>query len=513
MMALAILLGSAGVAYGAARLVRADALPFLLVAGFVLSLLPLPLEEELVRNAALVGLAFLVFLAGHELNPHRVAPLGSVAVLATLGRVAGVGVVGGALAMVVGVPLAGALVVGLAAGSCSPTIGVRLLEERREFFEPAGRLAAGVMLLQGLVVILALPLLRYPAEGLGATLAGTMGAAALMIASLAFMRWLSLYAVTHLELNEEVILLVIFSVLAVFIGLAYQIGLPVLAGAFLAGIALSRFPVNGIIRGYLKSTSDLATAIAFTALGALIAVPRGTGLVLALLLIVVVVVLPPALLALVGRADGLTTRPAFRGGVLVAQTSEFSIVLTLQAVAAGILADDVLGVILLVTGVTMVLTPILSKDQRVWNLVTTLGPWRSGRPLDASDHILILGLHGTDLPLLAALRHAGQDLVVVDDDPALVAGLKANGIPSLCADATAAGILAAACATRARAAVVTLRPFPAAERALSGLKGTTAIVRVRTTQEAERVEELGAVPVLWATPIAEDFLEWADRAR
>jgi hypothetical protein len=39
------------------------------------------------------------------------------------------------------------------------------------------------------------------------------------------------------------------------------------------------------------------------------------------------------------------------------------------------------------------------------------------------------------------------------------------------------------------------------------------IVRVRTTEEAERAEQLGAIPVLGASPIAEDFLQWAAHAR
>jgi monovalent cation:H+ antiporter-2, CPA2 family len=513
MIGIAILLGFAGAAYGMARLARADAVPFLLAAGFILSLLPLPIEEELVRNAALLGLAFLVFLAGHELNPHRIAPFGNASGVATLMRVLGVGGAGMMLAAAFGYPLAGALVVGLAVGSCSPTIGVRLLEERREFFEPAGRLAAGILLLQALFVILALPLLLLPAEGLGPVVLGTLGAAALILVSFAFMRWVSVYVVTHLELNEELILLVIFSVLAAFMGLGYALRLPVVAGAFLAGVALSRFPVNGIIRGYLKSSSDLATAVAFTAIGALITIPRGTDLALALALIATVVLLTPALLALIGRSDGLTTRPAFRGGLLVAQTGELSLVVALQAMATGLVADEILSVVLLVTAVTMLLTPLLSKEQRVWNRVIALWPPQKAERQEVSDHILILGLHATDMPLLDAIREAGRVVVVVDDDPALVAGLKAKGTRSIRADATDAPVLDAAGAARARAVVVTLRPFAVAERALALLAGSAVIVRVRTTEEAERAEQLGAIPVLGASPIAEDFLQWAAHAR
>jgi monovalent cation:H+ antiporter-2, CPA2 family len=511
----ALFLGVAGAAYGAARLARADALPFLLVAGFVVSLLPVPVPRGLLLEAALVGLGFLLFLAAHELSPQRVSQFGRAAAAALALRVGAVGVVGFALAAAAGHAAAGALVIGMATGLASPTVAVRLLEERREFFDPGGRLAAGVLLLQGLLVVLALPAVTALGAGAGPgrAVAGVGAAAGLAAASYGFMRRVARYTVTHLELNEEIILLVVFSVLALFLGAAHLAGLPLLAGAFLGGFALSRFPVNGIIQGYLKSTSDLATAIAFPAIGALVVVPRGGDLALALLLVLAVLALPPALLATLGRPDGLTTRRAFRGGLLLAHTGELSLIVAIQAMVAGLATDRVLGLVLFVTAVTMLLAPVVSRGQWVWSLLTGLPPWHRPARQPAADHILILGLHGTDRPLLDAIREAGAHVVVVDDDPALVAGLREGGLRAILADATNPVVLRAAGAERARTVVVTFHPLADAERALRRLRGVPTIARVRTTGEARRAAELGAVPVLWAEPIARDFLAWMDEER
>jgi Kef-type K+ transport system membrane component KefB len=508
MIGFTILLGAAGIAFGTARLVRADALPFLLGAGFALSLLPLPLERELLESAAFLGLAFLVFLAGHELNPHRLAPFGKAAVIAAVIRVLGVGTVAFALATAFGHEAWGALVLGLACGSCSPTVGVRLLEGRREFFEPAGRLAAGVLLVQGLLIIVALPLLAIPADGMGAALPGALGVAALIGASFAFMRWASLYLVTHLELDEEVILLVIFSILVAFIALARLAGLPILAGAFLAGIALSRFPVNGLIRGYMKSSSDLATAITFTALGALVIIPRGPDLALALLLIVVLLLLTPVLLTLVGGPSGPTARPAFRTGLIVSQTGELSLILALQGVTLGLVGQDAVSVVLLVTAATMLLTPALSKGNRVWNLLTRMARRHGADPEHASDHVLMLGSRGADLPLLDAIRDAGAELLVIDDDPGMVAKIRETGIRARWADASDRAVIDSAGAARAHAVVLTVSHLSAAGQALAGIEHVPTIARVHTLEAARRAEALGAIPVLWAEPIAKDFLAW-----
>ena len=40
-----------------------------------------------------------------------------------------------------------------------------------------------------------------------------------------------------------------------------QLGIPPVAGAFLAGFALANFPVNGVVRGLLLSLTDFFQAI------------------------------------------------------------------------------------------------------------------------------------------------------------------------------------------------------------------------------------------------------------
>ena len=74
------------------------------------------------------------------------------------------------------------------------------------------------------------------------------------------------------------------ALLFIFIGLADALRLPVIAGGFLAGMALSAFPVSGMVRGHLRSISDFFMAVFFTALGAFIAFPTPDELLKALIL-------------------------------------------------------------------------------------------------------------------------------------------------------------------------------------------------------------------------------------
>jgi Kef-type K+ transport system membrane component KefB len=71
-------------------------------------------------------------------------------------------------------------------------------------------------------------------------------------------------AVIRLQPDEETLLLVVLAILFLFIGAGDLLELPLVAGAFLAGVSLSTFPVRGIVRGQLSSLSDFFLAIFFT---------------------------------------------------------------------------------------------------------------------------------------------------------------------------------------------------------------------------------------------------------
>src|SRR5680860_59475 len=108
-----------------------------------------------------------------------------------------------------------------------------------------------------------------------------------------------------------------------------RLELPLVVGALLAGVALSGFPVDALVRPQLASIGDFFSAIFFTALGALIGVPSGLELFQALVLAVLLIVVTPPLVTVVAEWTGLSARPAIEAGLLLAQASELSLVVGL----------------------------------------------------------------------------------------------------------------------------------------------------------------------------------------
>ncbi|MGH7540841.1 MAG: cation:proton antiporter, partial [Gemmatimonadota bacterium] len=313
--------------------------------------------------------------------------------------------------------------------------------------------------------------------------------------------------------DEEVVLLGALAILFVFLATADLLAVPLVVGAFLAGVALSRFPVDGVVRAELAPIGDFFVAIFFTALGALVRVPTPTQLWQAALLAALVLVVTVPLVTWIAERTGFAARTAIEAGLLLSQTSEISLVIGLSGMIEGDIGADVFTVIALVTMGTMLLTPILATDAVAWRLMR-FHPGRRERPsTPPSGHVLLLGAGSTGMPLLEDLVLTGCAVVVVDDDPAVIAQLDEAGIQTVRGDAADGRVLRRAGADRARAVVSTMRRPRDNAGLLALARGVPVLVRVFDEGDARWVREHGGVPVLYSEATARGLLEWFDEER
>jgi monovalent cation:H+ antiporter-2, CPA2 family len=279
MIAIFILLAAAAVGFGISRWLRLPAIPLLLVAGLGTSLLGIIPPDEILQQTLVLGLTFLVFVAGIELNPRRVGAQKRAALKVGIAQFLLLGLAGGGVAWAMGLTAADGALPGagdhrqLDAGGRPPPPAapaalraVRAAGDRRPpAAGPAGHPADPA------------PRAR-PGREFGAMAAGLGAALLLVLLAYVCLRWVTPFIVLRLKPDEEHLLLTVLALLFVFIGLAELMDLPVVAGAFLAGVSLSGFPVSGVIRGQLSSLSDFFLAIFFTAFGALLTLPTANEL-------------------------------------------------------------------------------------------------------------------------------------------------------------------------------------------------------------------------------------------
>jgi len=513
LIAIAILLAGAAAGHGVARWLRLPVVPFLLAAGLILNFTGLLPSRALLEDSLQLGLTFLVFAAGVELNPRRVGAQRKAALLIGLAQFAVLGLATFGIVTLMGFGAREGVYLALAIAASSTLLVVRLLQNRKQMFEPFGRLVLGVLLLQDLLVILLLPILVGLPEGLEAAARGLASSVVLVGLAVVAIRWVTPLLVLKLNLDEESLLLVTLALLFVFIGLAVWLGLPMVAGAFLAGVSLSTFPINGIIRGQLASISDFFLAIFLTALGGMIGIPLPGDLLVALVLVLVVILLTPLLVTFLAERAGLSARPAIEAGLLLAQTSEFSLIVVLQGWSAGHLSESILTITILVTIITMFLTPFLATNRVTWRLMEYHPLRIRAVPLEPPrGHVLLIGCGDNGMPLLETLLASGREVVVIDDDPVVVEALRAGDVTCLRGDGSDFRVLENAGVSQAAVIISTMRRPRDSLHLLRRARGVPVLVRVFENEDAERIRRHGGIPISYARAASDDFLAWFEAA-
>ncbi len=513
MTGVAILLVAATIAFAASRALRLPLLPLLLLAGIILRYSGLALSEEIARSSLEMGLAILVFGAGMELNPKRFGGQYRRVLGMGLAQFLVIGAGGALLCRVMGLDWISALYVGLAVTTSSTLIVVRLLKTRQQMFEPFGRVVTGVLLVQDLIIVLLIVLLIRLPDGPMAMAAGLGGLAILGALVWAGLRWVMPYLVFRLNLDQESLGLAIMAVLFIFMWIAYALNLPIITGAFLAGVSLSAFPINSVARGLISSVTIFFLALFFVILGGIIDIASLHVWLLAGVLSAFIILVTPVIVTVVGERLGLTARAAIESGLLLAQTSEFSLVVVLLGMMTGQIPPAVFHTVALATVLTMTVTPLIATDRLTWRLMR-IHPRTTPRDLPDSlpprDHVVLIGYGRGGEIIVKAMRDAGREIVVIDYDPVTVRKLNEQGIRAVHGEGSDRRLLEQVNARRARAIISSMRRVADTESMIRhlGADGPLMITRIFEPNDAERIRRLGGIPVLSSEAAADAFLRW-----
>jgi len=507
MITLMLILAAAATGFGLALWRRMAPSPLLLMAGLALNASGLITSTSMLQNTLLLGLTFLVFIVGTELDITRIGKHVKTAFRVALTQFVVLAVIGFGAARGLGFDWLTSLYVGLSVTASSTLLIVWLLKQRQQLVEPFGRLVVGVLLIQDALVVFLLPILTHLSDGPLAI--GLQMLATLLLMGLAWVciQWVTPYLLLRLGLDEESMLLVVLALMFAFMGLAYVMDVPVVIGAFLAGVALAGFPVGGVVRGQLTSLSDFFLAIFFVTLGASVSLPGMRQLMLEAILLSSVLLVTPPLVTLIVRRAGLTMRSAVEGANLLAQCGEFSLVIILLGVDRGDVSESVLAAMMMLVVITMTITPFLSTDAMTWWLIQWIPGSRGG--LDAErprNHVLFLGCGSNTRRMLDKVLQQGHPVMVVDDDPGIIEELRERGVPALRGDGADRHTLRAAGAEQAKVIVSTMRRRHDYERLLEQIRGPQILIRVFNPDEGERIRALGGTAIIESETAAEDFL-------
>jgi len=334
-------------------------------------------DPEIVSEISHIGIMFLLFLMGLELNPRGLLLMLrktlSVALLSSLAFSA----VGVTVAWAFGFDLVECLVIGAVTTFSSTIIGLKLLPTTVLHHQRTGEVVISILLLQDLLAILLLVILTGGAEEQHPLLEMVKLVLAVpLLIGVAFLgvKYILLRLLQAFDtIHEYVFLLAIGWCLGLAeagaaLGVSHEIG------AFIAGISLATSPIALFMAESLRPLRDFFLIIFFFSLGAGFDLTMADDVLLPALLLAGIMLLgKPPLFRVLLRHVGEKPARSREIGVRLGQMSEFSLLVAVLALESGEIGERASYLIQLTTLFTFLVstyrvvlrypTPIALSDE------------------------------------------------------------------------------------------------------------------------------------------------------
>lgn len=412
-------------------------------------------ETGVIATLGEFGVVFLMFIIGLELPLERIKVmrntifgLGLAQFVLTTLLIAGI-------AAFSGMDLIAATVIGSGLALSSTAVVITLLSDKGLLTSRFGRTAFAILLMQDLAVG---PLLAvFSALGnqdgaVFATIIETLAKGALMVVVIIalgryVLRWT--FVTIGQNYHPEVFAALTLGILLGAATLTEVAGLSLGFGAFLAGMLLSEThyrhqvaaeiqPFRGLLLGLFFISVGMSIDLSFAAANyGLIA-----GLAVALITAKTVVLIG------VSRFARLSWPQSLRVSLMMSQGGEFSFVILAVGVSGGLVPYEAAQLLLVVVGITMLLTPLLAlvgetSTERLEKMsvqsVDDLAPSKSS----LHGHVVIAGIGRVGRTIALRVKNAGLPYIAVDVDAHSIAQAVEDGIDAYFGDATRPDVLLA----------------------------------------------------------------------
>lgn len=407
---------------------------------------------ESIGQISELGLAFLLFIVGLEIDLKHLIRSGKVSAILGTAQVVGCAVLGWAAALAFGFRGLPAAYVGVASAFSSTMIVVKLLSDKGELDTAAGRVTLGVLLMQDVLAIVVLavqPNISNPALlplGLSVVKGFALVAGTMLVS-----RYVLPLLFRSVAKTPEVLLIAAISWCFLVSYAAVRADFSIAMGALIAGVSMSTFPYSLDVIAKIRSLRDFFVTLFFVSLGMQITVGSASTLVAAGAISAVVLagrfvpVLPTLKILKYGQRVGILTSLA------LAQVSEFSLVIVKLGQDLKHIDQDVVSIVT----ISLVVTSTLSTYMIQWNhkitgfivnFLTRKGmvdaQERETKAAGKRHHpIVLVGCYREASSLVPLLVEDAKDFLVVDFSPEVHRKLTEMRVPCIYGDISHADTL------------------------------------------------------------------------
>ncbi|WOH64850.1 cation:proton antiporter [Bradyrhizobium sp. BWA-3-5] len=299
-------------------------------------------SQESINVISELGLIFMLFMIGLEIDLKKIVRAGKVILFAAGGQLIGGVVLGILFFVAIGLSMGSgrfdALYLCVACALSSTVIIVKVLYEKRELDTLPGRITLGVLVLQDIFAILFLAVqpsldnLQVTVILLSIARVGVLVATALVLS-----RYVLPWLFHQIARRPELILLGALAWCFLIGEIAERLHLSREMGSLVAGVSLSTFPYALDVTAKVTTLRDFFITLFFVSLGMTIPIPGASviGLALTIATFTVVSRMVTTFLPLYLMNQGL--RASLLPAINLAQISEFSLVV----IQTGVLANHI----------------------------------------------------------------------------------------------------------------------------------------------------------------------------
>ena len=426
-----------------ARLLKQPLVIAYIITGFILgpSIFGFIEGREVVSLFSTIGIAFLLFIVGMELNTEKLAELGKKTILLGIIQVALTALGGYIFSKLLGFTDLVSIYIGIILSFSSTVIVVNLLTEKKAITTLYGKMVVGILVLQDVAALFVLVFLGGIKSG--------EAFSSLLLASIlikAVLLFLASYLISfvlikrifnYLAHSPDLLFLASIAWCFAIAGGAYLLGFSIEMGAFIAGLSLASLPYSDEITLKLSPLRDFFLILFFITLGMQIDWSGISGFIFPLIMLVLFVIIIKTLIILVSMgAFGFTKRTSFYTAVSLSQVSEFSLIIAALGLSIGHLDKDIVSMIILVTIITILTsTYLISFLGHIYNLIQKpLSLFEKNKVIEKEkkipllkNHIILSGYHRLGRQIFKSLEKISKKIIVVDIDPDVIYDLIRQG--------------------------------------------------------------------------------------
>ena len=502
-------------------------------------------DQGLALQLAEIGVILLMFGVGLHFSVSDLIAVRAVAIPGALIQIALSTAMGMGVAWLLGLPLGGELVFGLAVSVASTVVLLRTLQERRIMDTERGHIAVGWLVIQDLVTVLALvllpvmaPLLKNTAattlslSGLSVTVAITLGKVVAFVALMLVIGRRVIPEVLHYVAHTGSRELFRLSVLAVALGVAFVaselFGVSFALGAFVAGMVLSESKLSQRAAEETLPLRDAFAVLFFISVGMLfdptVLIHDPLPLVATL---AVIVIGTPTVAFLILRLLRQPSGTALTIAAGLAQIGEFSFILATLGIGLGLLDQRGRDLLLGASILSILLNPLFfliagrmkSRADRHAEVPSTTKHAAPPPPIELPvttlrGHAVLVGYGRVGSLLAEGLLRNGWKLLVMEAGDESVQPLRDRGVEVLLGNAADPELLKSANLAMARLLLVAIPDaFEAGQivqQARAANPGIEIIARAHFDSAVEHLSQHGATTVVMGErEIARAMLEHA----